>query len=489
MQNIRSFISSTYNKFFKNKNSNTNTVNNSIENIDSNQETPITPPNNDKIIEIEKLSKEIDILRNNYKEKKENVDISNFQELLNKINDNSEYIPSKYNLEKLQSWFEDLKANPPESQKDFFFHLRVILGDLKQTLETFKPYGLDTLGDLELYSTNDHPEPRHTTLIEKAKKESEGYANLIMELEGHKGSCFIVGEDDENLYLMTNKHVLFDDKKNALVKVKNIDFTENSGIYLKEDFQCESYTSNSMDLGLIKLSKEYLRNIQSIHITPFSPNLIDNKKLIIAIGNSRNYGTSLSFGEVLNNHNDNNSTGHNVKARILTYGGNSGGPIYSFNIIENNENFKTSEFYVVGILGSGNYPKQYPINGNQKIDGVRYDRGEKMKKIEEKILKKVTKEKREGWEAYKEKHKDIAYGGFALEYNIEDFFGEDSLIGFREHRNDTDGNFISSDTIIKEIEIMKKEHSELSNLNLTILPKEKVEDLGLDEMSKSNQMK
>ena len=46
--------------------------------------------------------------------------------------------------------------------------------------------------------------------------------------------------------------------------------------------------------------------------------------------------------------------------------------------------------------------------------------------IEEKILENATEEKKKEWETYKEEHKDIAFGGFALEYNIVNFYSKTS---------------------------------------------------------------
>ena len=366
------------------------------------------------------------------------------------------------------------------------------IGDFSQGITERKKfdnnsYASDTFGDLELYPTTNHTEPRHAILIEKAEKESQGYANLVM--EGGSASCFIVGEDEENLYLITNKHVLFDDEKHALDAVQNIEFEENSGIKLKKDFKCESYiSSKKIDIGVVKLPKQYLEITKKIHTTPFSPNLIDNEKLVVYIGNSYVLGTSLSFGVTKNNKSDTESSYIAVETKAMVHPGNSGCPVYSFDIIQNDENFKISHFYVVGMQSRATYGDDR-IDPNQIIDGKNYkNMSIRMMQIEEKILENATEEKKKEWEAYKEVNKDEC-GEKNLERNIKDFFGKDALTGFYEHFPDIDGYFVPSDTIIKEIEIMKKEYPKLSSLNLTILPKDKVEYLGLDEISKSNQMK
>ena len=374
-------------------------------------------------------------------------------------------------IEKLKKLIHNIEENITNNEKNpcNIRPYEELVKDIKPHIKHPQSYAVHIFGDLELYPTQNNLTPRHAILIHEAEKEIKGYAKL--KVKGHQSSSFIVGQDEENLYLITNRHVL------NKGKIEKIDFTKNSEISLQKDFQCQSYISKNIDLGVIKLPKKYL-SIQSIHITPFSPNLIQNNKMIAIIGNSLGFGASLSFGEVIKN--DYNGF---VKANSLVYQGNSGCPTYSFDVIENNENFKISNFYIVGLMSKGTDIVE-EINRKFYIDFVN-----RILTLEEKLFEGASNEKKEQWGDPKGKNRSLYSESEAKELleKMKYCFGEDSLLGSQENIIDIKAYFIPSNIIIQEIEIMKSENTELSDLKLTILPKETVEDLSLKEISASNQ--
>ena len=363
---------------------------------------------------LENSTKEITLLIKNLEEKNFNSIIENdYTQMINNLKNINKGLAIKYSyyFDKIAIYFDKITINEELSDQDISNlqdHLGFLVRDITYYIKNNKPYGLDSLGELELYPTTNNPNPKHSSFIKESEEAAKGYANLKIGDTGY-ASSFIIGEDPDNLYLATNRHVIESESgkitdilfsKSSEIKTKQslVDYILNMTLGRKKNTIYSSYVSKNIDLGIIKISKNHLDIMKPIHIASFSPNLIDNNKLILIIGNPRGLGTSMVFGEVSNNEKSTNNwknKRHNaIEFRGTTYPGNSGGPIYSFNIIENEEDFEISSLYIVGILSQSEFQQFDEIEGDDQ----------RIAEVKKEITEKLTPKEKSSWEDYQKKN-------------------------------------------------------------------------------------
>lgn len=373
--------------------------------------------------------------------------------------------PSK-TVEEIQSNIKYLKNNAKKEtiyKKNIGYSLNRLDDSLKEAKDQ-KISELIDLGDeeyitqtkaenLQLYPTKDNPNPKHGALLDKIKQENDGYVDL--ELDDGLASGFIIDESSDYLYIMTNRHVI------DPYKLKNIEFSENSGLKVKKQpIEYNQFLSDNYDIGIIKIPKNNLEINKNIYIPKIHPNLVQNKKPIITIGNSQGLKATAAFGDVINNidkHHDKtiNKRYNAIESKVLTYPGNSGGPILSFNITKNEKNeLQISNLYLVGINRATDY----------QIDYKYPDYDNDIAKAEEEFLTNNKDEIKYNDKSYTlEEFKAVDNSLYLKTIGID---SEKYIVG---HSEDIYTYSISSPDIIKEVNFMKERYPELQELKLNIL--------------------
>ncbi len=290
---------------------------------------------------------------------------------------------------------------------------------------------------------------------------------------------------------MTNRHVAFDidEKTGTIINLnpintaykKNLEFEENSGIKLLRTRNIQYFPSYNLDMTILKIPKEDLEIKKPPYIPTFSPDIIKNGRFIACIGNSKGYGTSSTFGNVINNNCtilDNmceNKTNNFIESKLSTFNGNSGGPLFTCDIIENNADGKTqfNNFQIVGLNARGNKPKDQAemIEGytayDRKFDDLKriYINGKLDKLIERGASRKEVHQYKESLEKEFKKLKLDEQKKLTGFDQIEDKY-----IKYKFNTGTICAYSVPSPKLIQAIKMMKSQFPELKNLNLKIAP-------------------
>jgi hypothetical protein len=394
---------------------------------------------------------------------------------------------------------KDNYINSENIKKDFEKKFDEMMNILKKDqftidklLEEDKELSLD-VEDLELFPTKDNPNPKHEELLYEIGAQKACYANYIGEYGD--GSSFICGEDEKNIYMMTNRHVALKLKEDYSIfrinKIRNLEFESNSWVKFLRFNNIQYFPSSNIDMAILKIPKRDLKIQKELYIPEFSPDLINNNSLVISMGNVGGSGNVTAFGRVLNNKdikkekiNNNIRKNNFIESKLNTYPGNSGGPLFTCDVIQNKYgDINFNNFRVVGLHARGSLKKELNYYQAKKIEGyTKYD--QKFDDCKRVYINSKLDECIQSGKSKKEQHEYKE----KLEYEIKKMKEKDpnalnKLIGFDEEGhvslkykfNENFAYSIPSIDLINEVKKMKDKNPELKNLNLKVSQSKNIE--------------